>query len=74
MNLVIWDFWLKSKILVIDISVIKLKVVQNWSQVQPYAKEQWDYVHHKWRKAIQHIQLRNGHPKASEAKEYSFCQ
>ena len=69
MYLVIWDFWLKSKFLEIDISVFKVEVVQDWSQLQPNTEEQGHDVHHKWRKARQQIQLRNEVPKASEAKE-----
>ena len=69
MYLVIWDFWLKPKFLEIDISVIKLKEVQDGSQVQPDTEEQGHDVYQKWRNARQHIQQRNDVPKASEAKE-----
>ena len=67
MYLVIWDLWVKSKFLVIDISIIKIKVVQDRSQVQPDTEEQWNDVYHKWRKAIQQIQLGNHIAKAIEA-------
>ena len=69
MYLAVWDFWLKSKFLKIEISVLKLEIVNDRSQVQANTEKQWHDVHHKCILSIQHIQLRNEFSKAFEAKE-----